>query len=124
MIKSPFDIVNIINNKSAHDRDEVMAMYNAWMINRAFANMPDTVLFADIMNRNSALRADIQFDFYLSGIPKGKRFGTWHKDNSKNDEVINMLCERLDINRSLAKKYISLLSEEEKQQLLQCEGGT
>jgi hypothetical protein len=120
---TPFDIVNTINMKSEHDRDEVVADYVPFVINRALSYTMDSSLFAAEMSMYSHLDYDMQFDFYHNGLPKGKRFGKWSKPDDSNETLINILSEALCINNRLAKRYLTLLSEEEKQNLLEYEGG-
>ena len=120
---TPFDIISIINEKKSHDRDEVLESYTPWLINHAFSNMMDTTLFAAEMSKFNHLDKDIQFDFYYQGIPKGRRFGKWVKKDTTDEILINMLCERLKCNQVIAKRYLSLLTDKQKQQLLSIEGG-
>jgi hypothetical protein len=120
---TPFDIVNIIYNKTEHDREEVLGDYNEWLINHALSNNMDTLLFAQEMSQYNHLPKDIQFDFYQFGIPKGKRYGKWHKMEKSDESLINMLCKTYNCNLVVAKRYLSLLDDEQKQQLLSSEGG-
>jgi hypothetical protein len=120
---SPFDIVKILNEKTTHDTEEVLADYNAWIINRAMSSTVDGLIFANEMTKFSHLDKDIQYSFYLYGIPKGKRFGKWNKADTTDLELINTLCKTLVCNQAIAKKYLSLLSDEQKQHILSGEGG-
>ena len=120
---TPFDIISIINEKKAHDRENVLADYNIWLINRALSNMMDTALFSQEMSQYNHLDKDIQFDFYFYGIPKGKRFGKWNKKDTTDELLINSICESLKCNQVIAKRYLSLLNDEQKQQILGNEGG-
>lgn len=120
---SPFDIIKIINEKSTYDKEDVISSYSAWVVNKALSNMLDTLLFAQEMNHYHHLPKDIQFDFYLKGIPKGKRFGKWHKIDTSEETLINILCKTYSCNQVIAKKYLSLLNEEQRQQLMSGEGG-
>ncbi len=120
---TPFDIVNIVNEKKEFDREELIKCYNPWIINKALANSMDTLLFAEQMNLYYQLSKDAQFDFYFNGIPKGKRFSKWFKENKDEEDIINILMQRFCCNRNLAKKYLALLSEDDKKQMLNMEGG-
>lgn len=120
---SPFDIVKILNEKTVYEKDEVIANYNAWIINHALSNMMDTLFFAQEMAQYSHLDKRVQYDFYLYGIPKGKRYGKWHKEDKSQDLLINTISEVFQVNRTLAKRYLSLLSDDDKKKLLELEGG-
>jgi len=120
---TPFDIVNIIYNKTEHDREEVLGDYNEWLINHALSNNMDTLLFAQEMSQFNHLPKDIQFDFYQFGIPKGKRFGKWHKAEKTDDALITALCSNFNCNNIAAKQYLKLMNDDQKKLLLQQEGG-
>jgi hypothetical protein len=120
---TPFDIIKIINEKTLTDKETVISNYDAWIINKGMSNIMGTIMFAHEMSANSHLPKDMQFDFYYYGIPKGKRFGKWNKEDTTNNELINIICMILKVNRTIAKRYLALLSEEEKQKLLVIEGG-
>jgi hypothetical protein len=120
---TPFDIVKIINEKLPHDREEVLASYDAWVINKAMSNTIDTSFFAAEMNKYPDLPVNVQFDFYYYGVPKGKRYGSWNKADTTDKEVINNICNLYSVNVNVAKRYLTLLSEEEKEQILSMEGG-
>lgn len=122
---SPFDIIKVINEKSLTEdnKAEIYADYNAWIINHALSNMKDTLFFAAEMAQYPHVAKEIQFQFYYLGIPKGKRFGKWHKEDETEDELINKLCMGLKVNRTVAKRYLALLSEKQKREILSIEGG-
>ncbi len=119
----PFDIIKVINEKGDHDKDEVVGSYNAWVINRGLSNMMDTLFFAQEMNKAHFLDKDIQFDFYFHGVPRGKRYGKWYKEDTSQELLINNISNVFCVNKTLAKRYLSLLSENDKQKMLELEGG-
>ena len=120
---TPFEIVDIINSKKEYDRDEVVTDYNPWVINHIMSNNMDTVFFAAEMDKFLQLPKGAQFDFYYHGIPKGKRYGKWNKADKSQELLINNLCSILHINQTLAKRYAKLLSDKQKQQIIEYEGG-
>ncbi len=120
---TPFDIINIINNKTLTDKVEIVADYEPWIVNRGLSNIMSTVFFSEEMAKNSHLPKDIQFDFYYYGIPKGKRFGKWNKKDSSEKELINIIKQIFCCNEIIAKKNLSLLSDEDRKHLLELEGG-
>lgn len=120
---TPFDIIKIIYEKIPYDRAAVIASYDAWIINWALTNTMDTLFYAEEMAKNTHLSKETQFDFYYNGIPKGKRFGKWYKEDKSEESLINNICIGLSVNRTLAKRYLSLLSEKQKEEILEMEGG-
>lgn len=112
---SPFDIIKHINEKSDLEFD--IKDYNPWMINRGLSNTLDTVFFAEVMNRYSQqLDKDMQYAFYLHGVPKGRRFGKWHKADAINSNV-ELIMQRYCVNRQVAEQYLKVMSDSALQQL-------
>jgi hypothetical protein len=119
-----FDCLPIINEKKEHDREEVLAVYDSFMLNRVLSRSLDTILFAQEMNVYNHLSKDVQFDFYYHGIPKGKRFIPWTKSDDTSDKaLISVVCELYCVNTAVAKQYINMFSEEVKTKMLNMEGG-
>lgn len=107
-MSSPFDFINSINEKTGLPYD---TSYNAFMVNRGLSNHIQTVFYANEMNKSSHIDSELQYDFYIHGIPKAKRFGKWHK--KVDDKNINIIMERYQIGRQRAIEYLSILSEEQ-----------
>lgn len=114
---SPFDIVTIISSKKAHDRDDVIDAYVPYVVNHALSNNKATLPYAELVNRLYRLPNEMQFDFYFHAIPKGYYKGQWHKEDTSKNDIINNICERLQCNKTLAKQYLSFLTDEEQEQL-------
>src|SRR5271169_1959296 len=56
----------------------------AYIVNRCLSYFPDTIFYAQEMNMRSSLDGRPQYEFYLNGIKKGKRFARGMKsDNSE-----------------------------------------
>ena len=113
---TPFDIINTINNKSEHDKTEIVESYSPFVINRGLSMHRDTVLFANEMNRCYSLDKDQQFDFYYNAIPKGKRYGKWAKAEAEELEITNIMSLFV-INRKQAEEYRRLFSSEQIKEL-------
>lgn len=104
---SPFDIASNINEKKGVlDVEEVG--YESYVINRVFSNTPDSVLFANEMNRNWGIPKQQQYDFYYFGLPKKKRFGKWHK-NQDDKEALELIQDYFGYSRRKAKDVLQLL---------------
>lgn len=106
---TPFDILGIIYEKKSHDRDEVLADYNAFVINRGLSFNNDTIFFANEINRHYGLDKDQMFDFYMTAIPKGRRYGKWQKKDINNSDV-EMLRAYYGVNSAVAEQYLSLMT--------------
>lgn len=86
-------------------------LYNAYMVNLAFSQHIDTVLFCNDMNMNSHLSRKAQHDYYLHGLPKRNRYGKWIKKTSKDDdETVDMIARRFNVNTSRAREYLAMMS--------------
>lgn len=106
---SPFDIINSINEKKRIDRAEALAEYSAFLINRGLSMNADTVFFANEMNKYPSLDKDIQYDFYMNAVPKGKRWSKWAKAEKAEQDVTNIMTY-FCINRKRAEEILSLFS--------------
>jgi len=114
---SPFEILKHLNSKDKLEFD--MKDYNPWIINKALINNIETLFFADMMNRFAHLSSESQYQFYLQGIPKKKRYDKWVKKEETDTELINAICEKYQCNKQLAGRYIIMMSDENKQELLE-----
>lgn len=106
-----FDVVGAINDKKDIDRAEALSVYAPFMINRALSMHGDTIFYANEMNARSQLDKDMQFDFYMNIIPKGKRFGKWAKAEKVEEDITNIMTF-YSINRRRAEEILSLFSDD------------
>jgi hypothetical protein len=93
--------------------------YNSFLVNRSLSYFPDTIFYANEMNRFWA-SADkkMQFDFYLHGIKtKFRKYVKWAKP--ENEEAIKVLVKFGKLSRRKAAEVLPLLSEEELKSLVQ-----
>ena len=114
---SPFDFMNaasftkddLIHN--SENPELVEKQYNAYIVNRGFANFEDTILHANEMNQRHDLFADAQFQYYRGVLRKSKRFSKWPKaDKNKDLDAIQQVYQ---CNRTIAKMYLKVLSKED-----------
>lgn len=110
---TPFEILDIIYLKKEHDRQEVLSNYKAFVINKGLSFNTDTLFFANAMNQYYNLGSDMMFDFYLNGIPKGKRYGRWQKKDINNKDDIELIQQYFNVNVMVAEKYLELLTSEQ-----------
>ena len=91
MTYKPFDYVNSINNtkKNLIEDETSEKGYNPFLTNRALSYHVDSLLYANDMNMLSILDNKLQYDYYLHGLKKSKRYSKWHKfEPSEKYEII------------------------------------
>ena len=93
------------------DDDSVERKYPAYVVNRCLSYFPDTVLYANEMNRLSNLDNEMQFSYYLHSVRKRKRFSKWLK-NEETDEL-NLVKQYYGYNSKRAREALDILSEED-----------
>ena len=110
---SPFDFLNAINDTKVDlfvdpqaDKD-----YSPFMVNRGLSYFPDTIMYANEMNKYPDLDNKMQFDLYINAIPKRKRFSKWHKKEVSTDKLKSIMsCYKY--NETKALEVLDLLSED------------
>lgn len=111
---SPFDYVNSISTTNQDimiDRDAEEA-YEPYMINRAFSYYPDTVMYANEMNRFALIDHRLQYDFLINSIRTRKRPRTkWAKKIVDDD--LKAVMEYYGYNMKRAEEALSILSPDQ-----------
>lgn len=110
---NPFDYVNAINyNKKDIMVDDIAEKeYNPYIINKALSFFPDTILFANEMNRFHHIDHRLQFDFFINIIRKKQRFSKWLKPSEI--ENLELIKECYGYSNEKAKSVLTLLSNEQ-----------
>ena len=72
---NPFDYLNAINTTKKDIMVDELAekSYSPFMVNRGLSYFPDTILYANEMNKNHHIDHRLQFDFFINTIRKRKR---------------------------------------------------
>jgi hypothetical protein len=112
---SPFDWLNSINydKKNLMDEDPTTEkLYSPFMINRGLSYFPDTILYANQMNGFFGLENKLQYEFYLYGIQKRKRFSKWTKKD-KTTDTLDIIVQYYKYNEERALEALSLLTDEQ-----------
>jgi len=110
---SPFDYLNSIN----HSKKDVMVddmtekSYNSFMINRSLSYFPDTVQFANLMNRYHHTDSKLQYHFLINIIRKRKRFSKWFKAETESD--IEVVKKYYGYSNEKARQALPLLSPDQ-----------
>ena len=111
---SPFDFLNSINDnkKNLFEDPQAEKDYSPFMINRGLSYFPDTVLYANEMNRFPTIPKSWQFQFLLNTIPKKKRFSKWTKKDAET-KSLQLVKEYYGYSLEKAKEALSVLTPEQ-----------
>ena len=111
---SPFDFLNALNDnkKDLFQDPQAEKDYSAFMVNRGLSYFPDTVLYANEMNRYPSIPKSWQFYFFLNTIPKKKRFSKWSKKDAET-KSLQLIKEYYGYSFEKAKEALSVLSVEQ-----------
>ena len=112
---NPFDYLNSINfDKTDLMKDDPLAeqKYPAFMVNRGLSYFPDTIMFANQMNGFAHLDSKLQYQFYLYGISKRRRFSKWAKKDPQSD-ILRAVMDYYKYSEERALEAISILSDEQ-----------
>jgi len=106
---NPFELIKSISS-TKKDILENEKDYNAFMVNRGLSYFPDTVLYANEMNKFHHLDSRLQYQFLINTIRKRNRFSKWNKSiESKN---INAIKKYYNYSNEKARDVLPLLSNE------------
>jgi len=106
---SPFELIKSIS-LTKKDILENEKDYNAFMVNRGLSYFPDTVLYANEMNKFHHLDNRLQYSFLINIIRKRNRFSKWNK--SIESENINAIKRYYNYSNEKARDVLPLLSNE------------
>lgn len=116
---NPFDFVKSINDKTGNliDRDpNTEREYSPYIVNRALSQFADTVMAANTMNSMHYLDKKLQYDYLYRSVKKSKRFARWIKPEREEDWE-NMIMEWYKVSRVRAREYLSMMTEQDKEEL-------
>jgi preprotein translocase subunit Sec63 len=80
------------------------------MVNRGLSYFPDTVIYANEMNKFHHLDSRLQFDFLINIVRKRNRFSKWNKSSESED--IKAIKEYYGYSNEKARDVLPLLSNE------------
>ena len=104
---NPFELIKSISS-TKKDILENEKDYNAFMVNRGLSYFPDTVLYANEMNKYHHLDSRLQFDFLINIVRKRNRFSKWNKSSESED--INAIKLYYGYSNEKARDVLPLLS--------------
>jgi hypothetical protein len=106
-MNNPFDFIKSISS-TKKDIMENEKDYNAFMVNRGLSYFPDTVIYANEMNKFHHLDSRLQYSFLINIVRKRNRFSKWNK--SIESENINAIKRYYDYSNEKARDVLPLLS--------------
>ena len=108
-----FDIVNDLSQhkKNLSNDIEFDKAYVPWIINKAFSNYYDTILYANEINTYGMQDKELQHDYYFYSIKPKKRWSKWNK--KVNLENIELIQKFYNVNINKAKEIAAILSDED-----------
>ncbi|QIG65674.1 DNA polymerase sliding clamp loader subunit [Ochrobactrum phage vB_OspM_OC] len=111
-----FDLVKSINKKEyMFSPDMEGKLYNQFVINKAFANCKDSILYANMANQMPNMTDEMNYDFYYYALPKGYRFGKWFKKHESDE--IQLVMQVYNVSYRKACEIAGLLNEQQKEEL-------
>jgi hypothetical protein len=113
-VKNVFDFVNDIGyGKEYLYSQETKSKYDSFIINRAMSQHPDSIMYANEMNKHPELDKLLQHDFYFYVLSRKKRYGKWAKADKEDESVLNLIISHYKVNRVHAKQYLELMTDED-----------
>lgn len=111
---TPFDFVNAINHNKIDLFEDPQAEkdYVPFIVNRALSYFPDTVLYANEMNRLGSIPKEWQFQFLRGTISKRQRFSKWAK-KSQSSADLAAVQQFYKYSTEKAVEVMSILSTEQ-----------
>ena len=106
---NPFELIKSISN-SKKDILENEKDYNAFMVNRGLSYFPDTVIYANEMNKYHHLDGGLQYQFLINIVRKRNRFSKWNKSTESDD--IKIIKEYHGYSNEKARDVLPLLSND------------
>lgn len=113
----PFDYLNAINttkeNLMEDSANDALAekSYEPFLTNRGLSYFPDSIFYANEMNRYNLLTKKPQFLFLLNSIRPRKRFSKWFKASEQDDVLF--LSEVLGYSKSKSREAVKILTKEQ-----------
>jgi hypothetical protein len=107
---SPFDFVKSINTKKRIADELIDRFYEPYIINQAFSQHSDTVLFAQELNKLPKLSNLSQYNFLYTTIRKGNRYGKWAK--LPQYEHLQMIIDIYQVSKLKAVSILDRLTDE------------
>lgn len=115
---SPFDFLKSINDSKVNlitEDHENSKYYNGFVINRSLSYFPDTIHFANEMNKFHHIDPDLQYNFLLNIVRKRKRFSKWDKAEQINN--ISIIKSYFGYSEEKSRQVVDLFTADQIQSL-------
>lgn len=119
---NPFDFVNSINStkknliKDCEDGSITEKDYSSFIINKALSYFPDTLLYANEINKQPHLDGLMQYEYLLHSVRKGRRFSKWSKPEVS--EELTAISKYYKVNMKRAQEYAKVLTDEQVKEIV------
>jgi hypothetical protein len=114
---NPFEYLNAINftkkdlMSGSENDEQAEKNYVPFITNKTLSYFPDTIMYANEMNKNHELDKKLQFHYLINTIRPRKRFTKWVKKQEDND--LDAVTEYYGYNRQKTEQALALLSPEQ-----------
>jgi hypothetical protein len=114
---NPFDFVNSINLTkndlmTGTENDELAEKgYAPYLVNKALSYFPDTLLYANEVNRLAHVDNKLQYQYLLNSIRAQKRYSKWAKKEDSDD--LEVVKEYYGYSNEKAYQALSILSKDQ-----------
>lgn len=114
---NPFDFVNSINMSkkdlmTGTENDELAEKsYAPFIVNKALSYFPDTLLYANEVNRLAHIDNKLQYQYLLNSIRAQKRYSKWAKKEDSDD--LELIRDYYGYSNEKAYQALSILSKDQ-----------
>lgn len=128
---NPFDYVKDIQRgkrdiiRNSENPEKAENLYNPFMVNKALSFYPDSILYANEMNRRPEMNNLLQFDYLINTVRSMKRDHAWIKKQAQDEDVLT-LAEYLGMSPRRVEESLKVLTSDQLKELKKrtIKGGT
>ena len=111
-----FDVIkniNTIKDASKDTRENLLSVYDPFVVNKAFSLHLDTILYSNEMNINSHISKQMQYDYYMNSIRSRNRWAKWPKSTKENHDIVRYIMVEYNVSFKSAFNIYKILTGEE-----------
>lgn len=116
---------NLIRNEDGSINKSALKGYPGFVVLRSLSYHVDCIPWVAYLNTHMTaahnMSEEMQYEFLLHTIPKGKRFAKWAKPET--EKALDFIMEIYKVNHATAKGYLRLMSAEDIDKLMKSKGG-
>ena len=110
--QSPHLLSDVPADESELPLETNIKAYSSFMVNRGFSQHPDTIFYANEMNKYSSIPIREQYDFYRHSLRPRKRYGKWAK-SPKEQRDVELISRHYNYSREKAESIIDIFTDDE-----------